>query len=207
MNSENLKTNADGTDGYLALKGFCGKFGDYSLSSIRMKDCEPVRTWRNDQISALRQRDPLSKEQQLRYFKEVVGPQFVQEQPDQILLRFTIGDELIGYGGLVHLNWADKRAEVSFLLKTERSKDHELYQSECKVFMNLLKACAFTVLGLNKISTEAYAHREFHVNALERAGFTREGVLREQVKIDGTWVDSIVGSCLRSDYLEHSDEE
>lgn len=194
--------NSDGTDGYLVLNGFCGKFRDYSLSSIRMKDCEPVRKWRNDQISALRQRAPLSEKHQFRYFNDVVAPQFAKEQPEQILLRFTVASELIGYGGLVHLNWTDKRAEVSFLLNTERTKDHELYQSECKIFMDLLKACAFNVLGLNKISTEAYAHREFHVNALEKAGFTREGVLREQVKIDGAWIDSIVGSCLRSEYLD-----
>ena len=199
--------NSDSTSGYLILKGFRGKLGAYETTSIQMEDSECIRKWRNEQITALRQNAPLSKTAQEKYFREIVNPQFDQKQPDQILLRFTNENQLIGYGGLVHLNWTDKRAEASFLLETERAKDQELYQSECKIFMNLLKICAFTVLGLNKISTEAYAHREFHVNALEQAGFTREGVLREQVKVDGHWVDSIIGSILKSEFTEESDRE
>ena len=197
----------DTSNGYSILKGFRGKLGTYETSSIQMEDSECIRKWRNEQITALRQNAPLSKTAQEKYFREVVNPQFDQKQPDQILLRFTNENQLIGYGGLVHLNWTDKRAEASFLLETERAKDLELYQSECKIFMNLLMICAFTVLGLNKISTEAYAHREFHVNALEQAGFTREGVLREQVKVDGHWVDSIIGSILKSEFTEESDLE
>ena len=199
--------NSESTSGYLILKGFRGKLGAYETTSIQMEDSECIRKWRNEQITALRQNEPLGKTEQERYFREVVKPQFNQKQPDQILLRFTNENQLIGYGGLVHLNWTDKRAEASFLLETERAKDQELYQSECKIFMNLLMICAFTVLGLNKISTEAYAHREFHVNALEQAGFTREGVLREQTKVDGNWVDSIVGSILKSEFTEESDRE
>ena len=197
----------DTSNGYSILKGFRGKLGTYETSSIQMEDSECIRKWRNEQITALRQNAPLSKTGQEKYFREVVNPQLDQKQPDQILLRFTNENQLIGYGGLVHLNWTDKRAEASFLLETERAKDQELYQSECKIFMNLLKICAFTVLGLNKISTEAYAHRGFHVNALEQAGFTREGVLREQVKVDGHWVDSIIGSILKSEFTEESDRE
>ncbi len=207
MNPENPELNTDESDGYRALKGFCGKLGNYSLSPIRMEDSECIRKWRNDQITALRQKKPLSEKEQAKYFNEIVKPQFSQERPDQILLRFTLENELIGYGGLVHLNWKDKRAEVSFLLESERAKDLTLYERECKVFMNLLKICAFTVLELNKISTEAYSHREFHVNALEAAGFAREGVLRKHVQIDGIWVDSILASCLKSEYLKGSSGE
>jgi hypothetical protein len=204
MNPESPELNTDESDGYRALKGFRGKLGDYSLSSIRMEDSECIRKWRNDQITALRQKKPLSEKEQAKYFNEIVKFQFPQEQPDQILLRFTLENELIGYGGLVHLNWDSKRAEASFLLESERAKDLTLYERECKVFMNLLKICAFTVLELNKISTEAYSHRKFHVNALEAAGFAREGVLRKHVQIDGTWVDSVLASCLKSEYLKES---
>ena len=207
MNPENPELNTDESDGYRALKGFCGKLGNYSLSPIRMEDSECIRKWRNDQITALRQKKPLSEKEQEKYFNEIVKSQFPQKQPDQILLRFTLENELIGYGGLVHLNWKDKRAEVSFLLESERTKDITLYERECKVFMNLLKICAFTVLGLNKISTEAYSHREFHVNALEAAGFAREGVLRKHVQIEGVWVDSVLASCLKSEYLKGSSGE
>ena len=125
-------------------------------------------------------------------------------KPDQVLLRFTLEDKLIGYGGLVHLNWEDARGEVSFLLESERAKDPNLYLRECKLFMNLLMKCAFLTLNLNKISTEAYSHREFHVRALESSGFTREGILREQTQVRGVWTDAVVASCLKSEYLRRA---
>ena len=150
----------------------------YGLSSIKMKDSIPIMKWRNEQISALRQKEPLTKRDQLTYFEKTVRPQFSEEKPDQVLLRFTHEGKLIGYGGLVHLNWEDARGEVSFLLESERAKDRNLYLKECKLFMKLLMKCAFLTLNLNKISTEAYSHREFHVRALESSGFTREGILR-----------------------------
>ncbi len=185
---------------YLALGGFKASYGEYATSSIRMKDALPIMAWRNAQISALRQKEPLTREQQLQYFEEVVGKQFSEKRPRQVLLRFTLQEELIGYGGLVHVDWENSRAEASFLLETERARDVSLYQKECRIFMAFLQQCAFTALGLNKITTEAYAHREFHLQALDSSGFTREGTLRQQVQVDGTWVDAIVSSCLKSEF-------
>ena len=40
----------------------------------------------------------------------------------------------------------------------------------------------FRILGLHKITTYSYAHRTFHVDAIEDAGFIREGILREDTK-------------------------
>jgi RimJ/RimL family protein N-acetyltransferase len=173
----------------------------YEVSSIKMDDSIPIMRWRNEQISSLRQSKPLTEKEQLAYFEETVRPQFSQEKPEQVLLRFTHEDKLIGYGGLVHLNWEDARGEVSFLLEPERAKDRNLYERECKLFMNLLMKCAFLTLNLNKISTEAYSHRGFHVRALESSGFTREGILREQTQVRGKWTDAVIASCLKSEYL------
>ncbi len=189
---------------YSCLKGFRERDMAYELSSIKMEDSIPIMKWRNEQIEALRQNKPLTQEDQLKYFEETVRPQFSQEKPDQFLLIFTIEDKFIGYGGLVHLNWEDARGEVSFLLESERAKDPNLYLRECKLFMNLLMKCAFLTLNLNKISTEAYSHREFHVRALESSGFTREGILREQTQVRGVWTDAVVASCLKSEYLRRA---
>ena len=187
---------------YVCLKGFREQDMAYEVSSIRIKDSIPIMKWRNKQISALRQNKPLTEEDQLTYFKETVRPQFSQEKPKQVLLRLTHEDRLIGYGGIVHINWEDARGEVSFLLEPERAKDQSLYQRECKIFMKLLMKCAFITLNLNKLSTEAYSHREFHIQALESSGFTREGVLREQTRVSGEWTDAVVASCLKSEYIQ-----
>jgi len=204
MKTERSESLGNQASEYSCLKGFREKDMAYEVSSIKMEDSIPIMRWRNEQISSLRQNKPLTEEDQLKYFEETVRPQFSQEKPDQVLLRFTHEDKLIGYGGLVHLNWEDARGEVSFLLEPERAKDRNLYERECKLFMNLLMKCAFLTLDLNKISTEAYSHREFHVRALESSGFTREGILREQTQIQGKWTDAVIASCLKSEYLENA---
>jgi RimJ/RimL family protein N-acetyltransferase len=172
------------------------------LTSIRMEDAETIMKWRNEQMSALRQSAPLTPSEQKNYFDNVVKPSLSQKQPDLILLRFTFENSLIGYGGLVHIDWENQRAEVSFLLETERGKDTFQYGRDCSVFLNLLMRCAFDTLDLNKIYTYSYSHRSFHVNAVEASGFRRDGVLREDTKVDGEWVDAVIASCLKSEYLK-----
>ena len=44
---------------------------------------------------------------------------FETDQPYQILFSFLKNNEFIGYGGLVHINWEEKKAEISFLLNTK----------------------------------------------------------------------------------------
>lgn len=180
--------------------------GKYSISSVRMEDAEPIRNWRNAQISALRQSDKLSKTEQIIYFQKLINHDFSLDHPPKILVRFCVEKELIGYGGIVHLDWTNLRGEVSFLLETSRTENHHQYAAELSVFFHLIKEVAFIKLGLNKLSTEAYAHRYHHVLAIEEAGFRRDGVLREHTLIKGEWVDAVVASCLSSEYVNTTDK-
>ena len=170
---------------YLVLGNFIAQFRDYKIAAIHMDDALPIMNWRNEQISALRQSKPLLESEQLRYFRNVVSPGFSQKKPQQILLRYTYRDALIGYGGLVHIDWTNRIGEVSFLLETERTKDVRNYGMECSIFLQLLKKCAFENLDFNKIYTESYSHRPWHVQSIEASGFRREKVLQDQTKVDG----------------------
>ena len=187
---------------YIILKGFRGIFRGYELTSIKIEDAETIMRWRNEQISALRQSAPLTTSDQKNYFDNVVKPSLSKKKPELILLRFSFENTFIGYGGLVHIDWTNQHSEVSFLLDTERGKDTFQYGRDCSVFLNLLMRCAFDTLDLNKIYTYSYSHRSFHVNAVEASGFKRDGVLREDTKVDGEWVDAIIASCLKSEYLK-----
>ena len=174
----------------------------YAVSSIQFGDAEEIRCWRNEQMCALRQSKALSKEDQLAYFDNVLKQEFNQTHPRQILVRFCLDGKLIGYGGIVHLDWENLRGEVSFLLATERTLNQASYHKELLIFFTLIKRLGFCVLGLNKLTTEAYANRAFHVQAIEDAGFCREGTLRQHVMIEGQWVDAVVSSCLKTEFLD-----
>ena len=173
----------------------------YSIESVRFSDAEPIRKWRNEQISALRQSNPLSKSEQVEYFTGIIENDFNQMKPSQILVRFCLNEQLIGYGGIVHLDWENLRGEISFLLDTARIEDGENYRYELKVFFHLIKELGFRKLGLHKLTTEAYAHRANHIEAIECAGFKRDGILRDHVKINNRWVDAVIASCLSEDFI------
>jgi RimJ/RimL family protein N-acetyltransferase len=187
-------------DGYQVLNDQVWQSGVYEIESIRLEDAELIRQWRNEQISALRQSRELSMDDQALYFREHVMPEFDSPYPGKILVRFTLKGSLIGYGGIVHINWADRRGEVSFLLETNRANDRKKYVKEIKIFLKMLSEMAFIYLGFNKLTTESYNHRLFHVEAIENFGFRREGVLRKHTMINGQWIDSIIASLLKEDF-------
>jgi hypothetical protein len=92
---------------------------ELSIVPIRYQDRLDILKWRNEQIYHLRQEKPLTVEDQEAYFNSVVNMLFNEEQPSQILFSYLQNDVCIGYGGLVHINWIDKNAEVSFIMNTE----------------------------------------------------------------------------------------
>ena len=185
---------------YSILKRPKISFGAYALMSIREQDMENIRQWRNAQLDILRQREPISLQQQQRYWSEVVAPSFDEQQPSMILVSFMHEDTCIGYGGLVHIDWPVKRAEVSFLLDPAHTADEEMYKREFGIFLELLKELAFKDLGFNRLFTETFDIRPFHVAVLEKHGFVQKDRLRKQVNIQGRMVDSLLHECFKKDY-------
>lgn len=173
--------------------------GTLSVRAVQKAEIEAIRRWRNAQMEVLRQAEPISPEQQEAYFVRHIWPQYALPRPDTILLSYREGDALIGYGGLVHIAWAHRRAELSFLLDPVHTTDEAAYARYFGGFLGLMKRLGFADLGLNRLFTETYATRPHHIAVLESAGFKREGVMREHVWIGGQPVDSILHGCLSRD--------
>jgi signal-transduction protein with cAMP-binding, CBS, and nucleotidyltransferase domain len=96
----------------------------FHIEALRNEDQYEIMDIRNQQIYHLRQLEPLTKEQQENYFATIVAGLFEQEKPNQLLFSFFENGNFIGYGGLVHINWVDKNAEISFVMKTELEKNY-----------------------------------------------------------------------------------
>ena len=174
--------------------------GEFALVPIRPVDIEPIRQWRNDQMAVLRQNEPISEEQQRAYFDRHIWPTFALEMPPQLLFSYLQNNKLIGYGGLVHLNWPDARAEISFLLNTAATLDIPQYQALFRTYLALLQRVAFETLSFNRLFTETYDIRPDHIAVIEASGFKLEGRMRKHVRIDGQFVDSLIHGKLRHDY-------
>jgi RimJ/RimL family protein N-acetyltransferase len=148
--------------------------------------------WRNEQIYHLRQQKPLTAEDQERYFNTVVAELFKQEYPGQVLFSYLEDGKCIGYGGLVHINWKDKYAEISFIINTKLEKD--FFQQHWVTYLSLIEKVAFEGLGLHKIFTYAFDLRPHLYKAVEAAGYIQEARLKEHCLFEGKYIDVLIHS-------------
>lgn len=174
----------------------CDSFinGIYSLVPIRDDDKYDIMNWRNNQLDILRQETLLSIEQQEHYFKTVVDKLFDEEEPKQLLFSFLENTKLIGYGGLVHIDWESKTAEISFLTETSRNKNVDVFISDWVNYLTILKKVANDYLNFKSMFTYAYDLRPHLYIALQEAGFTEVNRYKEHIKINEKKVDVVIHS-------------
>ena len=169
---------------------------DFKLVPLRFRDRYAIMRWRNEQIYHLRQNELLTIDKQDAYFDNTITPLFNQEKPSQILFSFLQANECIGYGGLVHINWIDRNAEVSFIMNTEReAKD---FETNWYYFLELIEQVAFEELSLHKMSTYAYDLRIRLYPIFEKMGFLEDARLRDHVLIGGIYKDVVIHSKLQT---------
>lgn len=177
---------------YKCLQQQVQHMGRFDLVPIRYEDRFLIMKWRNEQIYHLRQAYPLTEEDQQRYFDNVVAKLYDNPKPDQILFSYMEKDICVGYGGLVHINWIDNNAEVSFIMDTRLEK--EFFATHWSNYLTMLKEVAFNDLGLHKIYTYAFDLRPHLYEVLETNGFTREATLKEHCFFNCEYKDVVIHS-------------
>ncbi|MCE7995972.1 MAG: GNAT family N-acetyltransferase [Roseivirga sp.] len=150
--------------------------------------------WRNEQIYHLRQAGPLTKEDQDRYFDSVIPKLFDQEQPDQLLFSYLSGTDCIGYGGLVHINWIDRNAEISFIMDTHLENEH--FAENWAIYLGLIEKVAFQELGLKKIYTYAFDLRPHLYEAVMACDYFEDARLKDHCLFQGEFKDVVIHSKL-----------
>lgn len=166
--------------------------GRYALVPIRFEDRYDIMQWRNEQMYHLRQAKLLTQEDQDAYFENVVAKLFDQEQPNQILFSFLEDGHCIGYGGLVHINWIDRNAEISFIMDTSLEKDR--FQEIWETYLKLIEEVAFHGLSLHKIYTYAFDLRPRLYVIFEYVGFNLDARLREHHLFYDKFIDVVIHS-------------
>jgi Acetyltransferase (GNAT) domain len=165
---------------------------NFSIVPIRYEHRFDIMKWRNEQIYHLRQNKPLTIEDQENYFNTVVNKLFDQEQPNQILFSYLQNGECIGYGGLVHINWIDKNAEISFIMNTELEKDN--FQKHWNIYLDLIEKVAFEEMNFHKIFVFAFNLRPHLYEALEISGYIEDARLKEHCCFGNKFIDVLIYS-------------
>jgi len=170
--------------------------GKYSLVPIRTSDRYAIMKWRNEQIYHLRQNRPLTKKDQDAYFENIVSQLFDQEYPNQILFSFLENEKCIGYGGLVHINWTDKNAELSFIMDTALEDD--FFSFHWQTYLELIEKVAFEDVKFHKVYVYAFDLRPHLYQALEQVGYFKDAVLKEHCFYNGKFIDVVIHSKLNN---------
>jgi len=168
----------------------------YRIVPIRYEDRFDIMKWRNEQMYHLRQSKLLSKQEQDNYFTNVVSKLYEQEQPNQILFSYLENDVCIGYGGLVHINWIDKHAEVSFIIDTELEKD--FFEKHWSIYLKLIEEVAFENLHFHKLYVYAFDLRQYLYTVLQANNYFKDAVLKDHYFFNNSFIDVVIHSKINS---------
>ena len=109
--------------------------------------------------------------------------------PARDALRWSVcegaSDRMIGHASLFHLDEQSGRADIGYGL--DRRWWRRGYMHEALV---AIVGYAFGPLGLRRLEADADPRNEASCRALERLGFTREGLLRERWVVAGEISDT-----------------
>ena len=171
------------------------KWKTCNFSKLLEEDLPLLKKWRNEQMEVLRQKKVLTDTDQKNWFEKV--------KTDKTQSLFSILDssnEIIWYCGLTNIDEEHKRWEVSFVAYTDISRTR--YKEVFSDVLNALRDHWFEELWLNKIFTETYSFRTSHISILESAWFIRTGILKDHIRHDSEFYDSIIHSIInhKKDY-------
>lgn len=186
---------------YKILNSQIFKNENYSIVPIRFEDRYDIMNWRNDQIYHLRQRKLLTKASQDKYFIEIVDKLFDLKKPDQVLFSFLRNQNFVGYGGLVHINFDDKHAEISFVMNTSLEKEY--FYEFWFTYLSLIEEVAFNEMGLIKIFVYAFDLRSKLYDVLIDSSYIQEARLKKHYLFNGKFIDVLIYSKFRNS--ENSD--
>jgi len=145
---------------------------------------------------------PLSLEEEEMWYEQVLK----HPKPERPLaIEAKEGDDwrLIGNISLFDLNWVHRSAEVGILIGDKRFWNRGFGREA----MQLMVKHAFETLNLNRVYLRVDVENVRGIRAYERAGFVREGVLRQAVYRNGYYSDMVVMSVLRSEWQATTREE
>ena len=177
---------------YKCLSKQIYSINEYQIVPIRDQDRYEIMQWRNEQIYHLRQDKPLDKETQDWYFDTVIAKLFDENNPNQILFSYLENGVCIGYGGLVHINWIDKNAEISFIMDTKLELQH--FQKNWQNYLTLIEKVSFEILDLHKIFVYAFDLRVKLYDVLEESFYYKEATLKEHTFFNGKFIDVLIYS-------------
>ncbi len=106
-------------------------------------------------------------------------------------------DKIIGWTGLYSINWISRSAEYRVFIGERQYRNRGIGTEVAKLMLNY----GFEKLNLNKIWLGVNAAHKGAVRSYEKAGFVREGILREEIFRNNQYYNAVRMSVLKKEYM------
>ena len=104
-------------------------------------------------------------------------------------------DKIIGGLDLTNIDWEDKKAELGYWIG-KRFRGQGLMTEA----VNLMLGFGFRELKLHKIYARVFENNLVSMRVIEKNGFRREGILRDEAYKYRRWIDEYYYGLLKSEY-------
>jgi diamine N-acetyltransferase len=159
------------------------------LTPLRAEDSPVLFAWINDgalvELSAPFR--PVSNAEHVAWFEQI------RQREDVRIFGIREDDRLVGSCQLHSIHPVHRSAELQIRIGAEDARGRGVGREA----LQQLLWYGFDELDLHRIYLHVFTTNERAIRLYERAGFRREGVLREAALIDGAWVDVLLLALLR----------
>lgn len=140
---------------------------------------------------------PLSQAEEEEWFENALKSP-PPERP--LVIEAGSGEDwkTIGNSGFHNIDWRNRSAELGIVIG-EKSYWNKGYGTEV---MRLLLRHGFKTLNLHRIYLRVFQNNLSAIRAYEKAGFVHEGKQRQAEYQDGSYLDVILMSVLKSEWKE-----
>ena len=156
-------------------------------------DFDEYYKWINDKAVTAYMDDmyPVTYEHAKKQMRALSSPDL-----DNVVFIIEANKEPVGITGLYDINDVHRRARTRTMIG-EREKFNRGYGTESKI---LLLSYAFYTINLHHITSIVQEQNIASIKSLEKVGYVREGLLRENSFYKGDWVNDIVFGITETDF-------
>jgi RimJ/RimL family protein N-acetyltransferase len=167
-----------------------------NLTPIVQEDIKLVVRWMNDPDVRAYTRNPLPRT--VEEIKKLFEPKKDEMRTDVHFLIYLKNDEkMIGMVGLTDIHWLDRNANLLTVIGEPEYWGKGIGVEASKLMITY----AFEELNFHKVCTSIYSPDERALKTAVKIGLVQEVVLREEIYIDGVYVDNHKFAVFKKDWL------
>jgi RimJ/RimL family protein N-acetyltransferase len=162
---------------------------------IELEDEPALRRWRNDPAiwATLQSAQPMNAIREKEWIEKLYKP---ESQDISVAIVLKDGDRLIGGCGLFNVRPADRSAVFGIMIG-DREYQNQGHGTEAT---ELIVRFGFEEMNLNRIGLSVFADNTRGIRAYEKAGFVREGCIRQAYFRNGRYHDELFYGILREEW-------